>query len=178
MTFNNKGRIRPAAGPEGHTHSIYQLNDVAAAGVDYQTLISSNGVWVAQTATPYAMAAGTLVYTDAVTSLAVGSSLLLGYVAFDGTQPVNATVQPDFAGGNPFTKTPIVSANLASLGAGTASLILKVSSVTLNGFNAYIVNTGTSAASVAANGVVVHWQATQMTQTTGYGVYSSDPNKI
>lgn len=177
MTFNNKGRIRPAAGPEGHTHSIYQLNDVAAAGLDYQTFVSSNGVWVAQTATPYAMAAGNLIYTIAVSSLAVGSSLLLGAVSFNGTQPANATVLPDFASGNPFTKQPMVTANIANLASGTASLLLKISSVTSNGFNVYIVNAGTAAASVSANALIVHWQAVQMSPSSGYGVISSDHNK-
>jgi len=155
MTFNNKGRIRPAAGPEGHTHSIYQLNDVAAAGNDYQTLVSSNGVWVAQTAVPYAMASGST------------------QVTFTGSTPwstgsvsIDLTASPWYS---PFTVAPIVTATVGSTGS-TAPVTINYQSsptaITIR-LNYYGNVSGT---------LTVSWIAIQMKSSTSSGAISSDPS--
>jgi hypothetical protein len=165
MGFDNKGRIGPAAGPQGHTHSIYQLNDVAASSVDYQTLISNDGIWTAQAAIPYAMMTGTYTYPDAIVSLAPNASLLLTNVVYTNGK------------GTPFTTTPVVHVSTSGFAGGTGVLFPKVQGSNINGFNIYIVNLGSVAVSPAANALTLDWTAIQMKSDTSFGATSTDARK-
>jgi hypothetical protein len=158
MTFNNKGRIRPAAGPEGHTHSIYQLNDVAAAGNDYQTLVSNNGVWVAQTAIPYAIAAGS------------ASIVLTGTAATWSTASttIDLTVAPYYS---PFTLTPVVTASPGPV-ALTGPMSTQIYSASPTSIVIRLNYYGNLSQTVTVN-----WIAVQMrSSTNSNGATSADPS--
>ena len=157
MTFNNRGRIRPAAGPEGHTHSIYQLNDVSAASVDFQSLVSSNGVWVAQTVAPYAMASG-----RANVTLTSGSPWSTGTVTVDLTAaPWNS----------PFTVTPTV---IVSPGpTGTTGPLVAQYTANSTGITIRLSYYGASGSTIA-----VSWVAVQMQSNSAYGSTSIDPSNL
>jgi len=157
MTFDNRGRIRPAAGPEGHTHSIYQLNDIAATGDDNQTLVSSNGMWVAQTAIPYAMASGR-----------AGVTLVSGSPWSTGTVAVDFTADP---WNNPFTVIPTVlvtPGSTATVGALTTQCQVSVTGLTIR-LSYYGSSTST---------ISVGWLAVQMTSASAFGSTSTDPERV
>jgi len=157
MTFDNKGRIRPAAGPEGHTHSIYQLNDIAASGVDNQTLVSSNGVWVAQTAIPYAMASGTADVT-----------LVSGSPWSTGTATVDFTAEPWY---DPFTESPIVVATAGST--GTVGPLVVQYQVNINSLTLRLSYYGS-----ATSTIKVSWIAIQHQAASQSGATSTDPERV
>jgi hypothetical protein len=157
MTFDNKGRIRPAAGPEGHTHSIYQLNDIAASGDDNQTLVSSNGVWVAQTAIPYAMACGR-----------EGVTLVSGSPWSTGTATVDFTAEP---WNDPFTVSPIVVATpgpTATVGPLVAQYQVNATSLTIR----------LSYYGSATSTIQVSWVAIQHRVANQAGSTSTDPERV
>jgi len=157
MTFDNKGRIRPASGPEGHTHSIYQLNDIAASGVDNQTLVSSNGVWVAQTAIPYAMASGTANVT-----------LVSGSPWSTGTATVSFLDEPWY---DPFTVAPIVVATPGS-NATVAPLVVQTQIYT-NSLTLRLSYYGSSTSTIEVSWIAIQHQAASQS-----GATSTDPERV
>lgn len=157
MTFNNKGRIRPAAGPEGHTHSIYQLNDIAASGIDFQSFVSNKGVWVPQTIAPYAMVSG----RSAVT-------ISLGSPWSTGTTTITFSDSP---WNGKFTVTPTVFVTPVATGITapmTAQYTANTTQLTIR-LNYYgSINTT----------VTVSWLAIQMQSNSAYGAVSLDPSVL
>jgi len=168
MTFSNRGRIHPAAGPEGHTHSIYQLNDISAGGDEGDTLVVKNGVWVATNALPYSMAAGQ--YLCPALSITAGGNSGAMYVNF--TTDSNLTLNLE----SKFSISPIVTLTIGNGPGGSIYLVPRVVGVNTGAFNIYLYNVGAATATVAA-GMIINWTAIQMTTSARDGMISSNPNE-
>lgn len=159
MSFDNKGRIGPAAGPEGHTHSIYQLNDISAAGVDNQVLVLSNGVWVPQTAVPYSMAVGRTAVT-----------LVSGSPWSTGTEVVDLTEEP---WNSPFTLVPTFT--LTPGPTGTTGPLLAQYNYTL-ATHTLTIRLSFYGASTAA--IAVSWHGIQTQRNSNAGAVSTNPEQF
>ena len=155
MGFHNRGRIHPAAGPEGHTHSIYQLNDIAAGGYDMDTLVNSNGIWTSVNGLPYVIATGKTSVT--LTSSSPWST---------GAATVDLTLNPY---NNPFSMTPLVVATAGTTGT-TGPLVVQYNA-TATSITLRLNYAGSSSSAVS-----VSWIAIQIAPNSITGYVSKDPN--
>jgi hypothetical protein len=164
VTFSNRGRILPASGPEGHTHSIYQLSDIGASGTDGDTLVLKNGVWVATNALPYTIAAGQI--TCGAMTIAGGGNSGAINVNFANTFGINSK----------FSTGPIITVSFGNILTGSASLVPRVNTVNSGAFNIYIYNASATSTTVAS-GLLVNWHAIQILPTDTTGMVSNNPEE-
>jgi len=154
--MDNRGRINNNSGPSGHTHSMYQLNDVAASGNNLDTLVQQNGIWTSVNGLPYIIATGTA-------DITLGG----GTTWSTGLKNVDLTAAPY---NNPFTINPLVFATAGPNGTAGA-LIVQYNVLSPSSINLRLNYAGNSTSTIT-----VSWIAIQIAPDSIEGYVSKDPS--